>query len=66
MARKREMVSIEDFEDVYGADTMDKVLMEHLLVEREQAKRFREIENIVFDKDITIAQIRSIVESESE
>ena len=57
---------VMDFEDVYGVDTMDKVLMEHFLIEREQARRFREIENIVFDEGVTIAQIRSIVESESD
>lgn len=66
MAKKRDLVSIEDFESEYGAETMDRVLMEHLLVEREQARRFRRIEDVLSKGGATIEQVREIVESESE
>ena len=62
MTKKKELRTIEDFKETYGYETMERLFMEYLLIMREQAKRFQEIENVLSSNDVTIADIRKISE----
>ena len=59
---KKQPATLEDFADTYGEDTIERIFMEHILIMREQARRFREIESVLFDENATIDDIRAIFE----
>lgn len=61
---KQQLRTIDDFEREYGTETMDRVLMERLLVMGEESRRFRQVEQVVFSDGATLAKVRKVFEVE--
>lgn len=55
------LLTLFDFENVYGNEFMDGILRQKLIEQEDEARKFRAIENVIFDDDVTIDIIRDIV-----